>query len=103
MPHTHESIAADATTEEEAAALLASREKFGAGFRRSQNGNLTQRVPHLDDPNRLVRLTVFRKWAKRFHWVMDDGTDRVRYSPRGGYELEEDAVSGLWREWLELV
>ena len=69
----------DATPEEEAAALLASREKFGAGFRRSQSGNLTQRLPHLDDPTRLVRLTVFRRW-QRFHWVMHDGADRPRTS-----------------------
>jgi hypothetical protein len=75
-------------------AALAARASFEAGFRRSRRGNLWR-----DWEN--VTLTIYRrKDAFGFGWCIADG-EQPRFSS-GRYETEEDALSALGSELLDL-
>jgi hypothetical protein len=63
-------------------------DEFRAGFRPSRAGNLWQKW---DD----LVVTVFRR-AGRFHWCIDDCTDRPRFSRGAGWRTRGDAMRDLW-------
>lgn len=68
-------------------AIIAARERFAAGFRRSRRGNLWRR---LDD----LTLTVFRQ-EDRFKWSISYGDGSARFSDER-FDTEEYALSSLW-------